>query len=202
VPQRPCATCSQSGLQRRVSLSARLSSPGARPLAAYYSGGQAGLGDGVNRPAALRSGRGQERFSYRAQVAAPVYRHVEAEAYSASSQAGWQVVVHAERADDVIDEPGGGRTDEPDHERLMRCPRCYAEEFPTGKGALSRTVRDDGVAIEVCPSCGERETLDGDDSGEQITFTAWPVPVEQLVDEDLRLIEIKRRPTAERTPST
>jgi hypothetical protein len=68
----------------------------------------------------------------------------------------------------------------------------YAEEFPTGKGALSRTVRDDGVAIEVCPRCGERESLDGDDPADQIPFTAWPVAVEQLVDEDLRLIELKR----------
>jgi hypothetical protein len=53
-------------------------------------------------------------------------------------------------------------------------------------------VRDDGVAIEVCPRCGERESLDGDDPADQIPFTAWPVAVEQLVDEDLRLIELKR----------
>jgi hypothetical protein len=47
----------------------------------------------------------------------------------------------------------------------------------------------------VCARCGERERLYGDDPADQIPFTAWPIPVEQLVDEDFRLLEIKRRPS-------
>jgi hypothetical protein len=67
-----------------------------------------------------------------------------------------------------------------------------------GIGAVSRTTRDDGAEITVCPRCGEREAMSGDDPAGQVPFTAWPVEVEQLLWEEEALIRFYRASSIER----
>src|SRR4051812_49518500 len=74
-----------------------------------------------------------------------------------------------------------------------RCPRCRAAVFEAGRGALSRTTRDEGAEIEVCSRCGVRESLYGYDPAAQPPFTEWPLPPEELADEELKLIASEQR---------
>jgi hypothetical protein len=70
----------------------------------------------------------------------------------------------------------------------QRCPRCHAALFEVGKGALSRTTRDGGAEIEVCPRCGTREGLYGYDPAKQPPITDWPLSPDVLGEEERRLI--------------
>jgi hypothetical protein len=70
-----------------------------------------------------------------------------------------------------------------------RCPRCWADMFEVGRGALSRTTRDeDGADVEVCSRCGARESLYGYDEANQVPLTEWPLSVDRLVEEERALI--------------
>ena len=71
---------------------------------------------------------------------------------------------------------------------LRRCPRCAAGIFEVGRGASSRAIRDAGVVVEICPRCGERESLYGYDLAAQAPLTSWPLSVEHLVEEERILL--------------
>jgi hypothetical protein len=73
-------------------------------------------------------------------------------------------------------------------EGYQLCLRCEAAIFEIGKGALSRTARDGGAPIEICPRCGTREGLYGHDAAKQPPFSKWPLSPETLADEERRLI--------------
>jgi hypothetical protein len=87
---------------------------------------------------------------------------------------------------------------------LRRCPRCEAaaingtdyEGRTLGGGglAVSRVTRDDGADVMICNRCGEREGLYGEPEN-QIPLTAWPVPIDRLVDEERALITMFREGT-------
>ncbi len=72
-----------------------------------------------------------------------------------------------------------------------KCPRCAVNpQYPLGKnlGALSRTTRDEGAPITVCPDCGSREAMVVE-YGEEYevslpSYTDWPLSVEELLAED------------------
>lgn len=75
---------------------------------------------------------------------------------------------------------------------MHECPRCEAAAFHTEHGALSRTTRDEGAPVEVCPRCGEREALYGRDPADQVPFVEWPVSLGRLVEEERALLTFKR----------
>jgi hypothetical protein len=74
-----------------------------------------------------------------------------------------------------------------------RCPRCHAAMFEVGRGALSRTTRDEGADVKVCPRCGERETLYGYDPIKAPPLTDWPLSAKRLADEEFNLISGDQR---------
>lgn len=67
--------------------------------------------------------------------------------------------------------------------------------FLPGHGGLSRTTRDEGAEVEVCPHCDEREAIYGYNPEEQILFSDWPVSVDRLLEEERVLIEWYRTAT-------
>src|SRR5438309_1621474 len=54
-----------------------------------------------------------------------------------------------------------------------RCPRCNAEVFEVGRGAVSRTTRDYGADVETCGRCGSREATYGYDGAGLPPLTDW-----------------------------
>ncbi len=76
---------------------------------------------------------------------------------------------------------------------LRKCARCACsiiDEFSAK--ALSRTTRDEGAAVMICTRCGERESLHGRDPAQHVPLVDWPVPVEDLVEEERLLLTRER----------
>lgn len=59
--------------------------------------------------------------------------------------------------------------------------------FAAGGGTWSRTSSEQ-APVEICPRCGLRETLYGRDSSAQPAQAEWPLPPEQLAQEERLLI--------------
>ena len=53
---------------------------------------------------------------------------------------------------------------------------------------LSRTTRDEGARVEVCPRCGDREALYGYNPVNQVPLTDWPLSIVTLVQEERHLL--------------
>jgi hypothetical protein len=73
---------------------------------------------------------------------------------------------------------------------------CDAEVFEVGRGAVSRVTRDDGAEVEICPRCGEREALREAElpgAGAWPPLVDWPLSIEDLLDEERALLELRRR---------
>jgi hypothetical protein len=77
--------------------------------------------------------------------------------------------------------------------QYRRCPRCDAEIFEVGRGALSRAARGEGAEVEVCSRCGSREAQREADTGGVLALSAWPVSLEALLEEERMLITFHRK---------
>ena len=78
---------------------------------------------------------------------------------------------------------------------VVLCPRCQAR--PVIHAVLSRTTRDDGAEIDVCPHCGELEAIT-EAAGRLAPFAAWPLTPDRLADEERAFYKTMQRATIRR----
>jgi hypothetical protein len=87
-------------------------------------------------------------------------------------------------------------------ETANKCPRCAAAPHPfvvEQRGAPSRQTMDGAEPIiRVCSECREREVFRGSAGLAPIPIEGWPVPLEELIEEDrLRLAHYRSQPVTE-----
>ncbi len=90
-----------------------------------------------------------------------------------------------------VEEP---REPDPEFDRLFdeRWEELFGEPPAPGESslgvefrdaALSRTTRDGGAPIYICPRCGELEAI-AQSYDRLIPFTEWPLTLERLIEEE------------------
>jgi hypothetical protein len=86
----------------------------------------------------------------------------------------------------------------------IKCPRCEVKAIPVdpedGPVCRSCTTRDDGTEVYICTECAERE-IHMQLRGHLTPVAAWPLSIDELLEEDRIRYEFMRVATESRAAS-